>query len=168
MSERKWLHQLPYDSVRTNLSVQHHDKYKGRGTDSNHCHGFWASLEHKIYYKFEGNAPERIRKELRECADIVAFLDQKMLSINEEVKTYSSLEDKDAQYREIVSDTFQHMIKDSYGTVVDEEESVSYAQKEVSVVEESEPPSPKKEDKKTNHAAETKKKEKRSKIFKFI
>ncbi|GAA4654799.1 hypothetical protein GCM10023142_19370 [Anaerocolumna aminovalerica] len=129
---------------------------------------FWASLEHKIYYKFEGNAPERIRKELRECADIVAFLDQKMLSINEEVKTYSSLEDKDAQYREIVSDTFQHMIKDSYGTVVDEEESVSYAQKEVSVVEESEPPSPKKEDKKTNHAAETKKKEKRSKIFKFI
>ncbi len=58
---------------------------------------FWASLEHKIYYKFEGNAPERIRKELRECADIVAFLDQKMLSINEEVKTYSSLEDKDAQ-----------------------------------------------------------------------
>ncbi len=60
------------------------------------------------------------------------------------------------------------MIKDSYGTVVDEEESVSYAQKEVSVVEESEPPSPKKEDKKTNHAAETKKKEKRSKIFKFI
>lgn len=128
---------------------------------------FWASLEHKIYYKFEGNAPERIRKELRECADIVAFLDQKMLSINEEVKSYS-LEDKDAQYREIVSDTFQHMIKDSYGTVVDEEESVSYTQKEVSVVEESDPPSPEKEDNKTNHAAETKKKEKRSKIFKFI
>lgn len=24
---------------------------------------FWASLEHKIYYKFEGNAPEYIRKE---------------------------------------------------------------------------------------------------------
>lgn len=133
---------------------------------------FWASLEHKIYYKFEGNAPERIRKELRECADIVAFLDQKMLSINEEVKSYS-LEDKDAQYREIVSDTFQHMIKDSYGTVVDEEESVSYTQKEVSVkevsvVEESDQPSQEKEDHKTNHGAETKKKEKRSKIFKFI
>jgi len=60
------------------------------------------------------------------------------------------------------------MIKDSYGTVVDEEESVSYTQKEVSVVEESNPPSPEKEDSKTNHASETKKKEKRSKIFKFI
>jgi len=60
------------------------------------------------------------------------------------------------------------MIKDSYGTVVDDEESVSYTQKEVSIVEEPVPPSSEKEDKKTNHAAETKKKEKRSKIFKFI
>ena len=50
---------------------------------------FWASLEHKIYYKFEGNAPHGIRAELKECADIVAFLDKKMLSINEYVKEYS-------------------------------------------------------------------------------
>lgn len=49
---------------------------------------FWASLEHKIYYKFEGNAPEGIRDELRECAKIISFLDNKMLSINEEVKSY--------------------------------------------------------------------------------
>ena len=27
---------------------------------------FWASLEHKIHYKFEGNAPEHIKKELVE------------------------------------------------------------------------------------------------------
>ena len=26
---------------------------------------FWASLEHKIYYKFEGNAPEYISRDLR-------------------------------------------------------------------------------------------------------
>ena len=26
---------------------------------------FWASLEHKIYYKFEGKAPDGIRDELR-------------------------------------------------------------------------------------------------------
>lgn len=49
---------------------------------------FWASLEHKIYYKFEGKAPDSIRDELRECANIVSFLDQKMLSINENVKNY--------------------------------------------------------------------------------
>ena len=31
---------------------------------------FWASLEHKIYYKFEGNAPEYISRELQGvCGD---------------------------------------------------------------------------------------------------
>ena len=34
---------------------------------------FWASLEHKIYYKFEGNAPGYISRDLRECSDIVSF-----------------------------------------------------------------------------------------------
>lgn len=51
---------------------------------------FWASLEHKIYYKFEGNAPEHIRKELKECSELVSYLDQKMFSINEEVQLYSA------------------------------------------------------------------------------
>lgn len=50
---------------------------------------FWASLEHKIYYKFEGKAPSHIRRELKECADLVSFLDRKMLSINEEVRMFS-------------------------------------------------------------------------------
>ena len=49
---------------------------------------FWASLEHKIYYKFEGNAPEHLRKDLRECAHMVSALDEKMLQLNEEVKKY--------------------------------------------------------------------------------
>ena len=47
---------------------------------------FWASLEHKIYYKYEGKAPAHIQRELKECADLVGFLDRKMLSINEEIK----------------------------------------------------------------------------------
>ena len=46
---------------------------------------FWASLEHKIYYKFEGNAPEYISRELKECADMVSALDDKMLSLNEAI-----------------------------------------------------------------------------------
>ena len=49
---------------------------------------FWASLEHKIYYKFEGNAPEYISKELRECADMASELDVKMLSLNEAVLAF--------------------------------------------------------------------------------
>ena len=47
---------------------------------------FWASLEHKIYYKFEGNAPEYISRDLRECAKMVAELDEKMLSLNEAIQ----------------------------------------------------------------------------------
>lgn len=44
---------------------------------------FWATLEHKIYYKFEGNAPDYISRELRECAKIISYLDERMLRLNE-------------------------------------------------------------------------------------
>ena len=47
---------------------------------------FWASLEHKINYKFEGNAPEHIKDELYACARMVSALDAKMLSLNEEIQ----------------------------------------------------------------------------------
>ena len=54
---------------------------------------FWASLEHKIYYKFEGNAPEYISKDLKECAEMVSTLDDKMLSLNEAIQ--KSLEEQE-------------------------------------------------------------------------
>ncbi len=50
---------------------------------------FWASLEHKIHYKFEGDAPEHIRSELIECAKMVSDLDARMLSLNEEILAIS-------------------------------------------------------------------------------
>ena len=40
----------------------------------------------KIYYKFEGNAPEYISRDLRECAKMVSELDEKMLSLNEAIQ----------------------------------------------------------------------------------
>lgn len=46
---------------------------------------FWASLEHKIYYKFEGNAPAYLQQELKACADVVDMLDGKMYSLNESI-----------------------------------------------------------------------------------
>ena len=46
---------------------------------------FWASLEHKIYYKFEGNAPQYISQDLRDCASIVSALDAKILQLNEAI-----------------------------------------------------------------------------------
>lgn len=50
---------------------------------------FWASLEHKIHYKFAGNAPEHIKLELVECAKMVSDLDARMLSLNEEVQEFA-------------------------------------------------------------------------------
>ena len=54
---------------------------------------FWASLEHKIYYKFEGHAPDYISEDLKECADMIAALDEKMLSLNEAIQSYIEKED---------------------------------------------------------------------------
>ena len=47
---------------------------------------FWASLEHKIYYKYEGKAPDYFERELQECASIISRLDTKMMSLNEAMK----------------------------------------------------------------------------------
>ncbi len=41
---------------------------------------FWASLEHRIYYK-KGKSNEALRNELRECAAVSATLDLRMQSI---------------------------------------------------------------------------------------
>ncbi len=51
---------------------------------------FWATLEHKIHYKFEGHAPDDIKNELVECAKMVADLDARMLSLNERVAALSN------------------------------------------------------------------------------
>lgn len=47
---------------------------------------FWASLEHKIHYKFEGKAPAHFQEELFQCAQMVSELDARMLALNEEIQ----------------------------------------------------------------------------------
>ena len=51
---------------------------------------FWASLEHKLYYKFEGNAPDYISREPQECSKIVEKLDARMLSLNKTIQEFSA------------------------------------------------------------------------------
>ncbi|MBO5241920.1 MAG: GTP pyrophosphokinase family protein [Lachnospiraceae bacterium] len=83
---------------------------------------FWASLEHKIYYKFEGNAPEHITRELVECAMMVSDLDAKMLSLNEEVRNLiesrKNASDFEGAGREVVSEADVDVMED-----LDEEEN---------------------------------------------
>ena len=56
---------------------------------------FWASLEHKIASKFEGNAPENLLKELKACADMVDMLDAKMFSLNEAITAFAKEQRQD-------------------------------------------------------------------------
>ena len=58
---------------------------------------FWASLEHKIYYKFEGNAPN-YQPELRECAEMVSTLDDKMLSLNEAIQDFLEKQENEKEH----------------------------------------------------------------------
>jgi putative GTP pyrophosphokinase len=46
---------------------------------------FWASLEHKIFYKFNGSVPDRLLAELKEAADTASELDEKMERLQREV-----------------------------------------------------------------------------------
>ena len=64
---------------------------------------FWASLEHKIYYKFEGNAPDYISRDLKECADMVATLDDKMLQLNEAILACVANQETQAEPQEKVA-----------------------------------------------------------------
>lgn len=78
---------------------------------------YWASLEHKIYYKFEGNAPEHISKDLKKCANIVSYLDERMLAINEEVENYKTATNTKSDSKTFLKDNE----KDSFGHVFEED-----------------------------------------------
>ena len=46
---------------------------------------FWASLEHKIYYKYDGAVPEGLLTELKDAADSAAALDARMERLHGEL-----------------------------------------------------------------------------------
>ncbi|MEU1971612.1 GTP pyrophosphokinase family protein [Microbacterium sp. NPDC019599] len=46
---------------------------------------FWASLEHKIYYKYDSQVPDRLLAELKDAAVSAAELDQRMERLHREL-----------------------------------------------------------------------------------
>ena len=46
---------------------------------------FWASLEHKVKYKKDIKNSDEISKELKQCADIISLIDQRMQQIKYEI-----------------------------------------------------------------------------------
>ncbi|MFT2818303.1 GTP pyrophosphokinase [Leifsonia sp. A12D58] len=47
---------------------------------------FWASLEHKIYYKFDGDVPQEMLDKLRDAAETASRLDVTMEHLHDDVK----------------------------------------------------------------------------------
>ncbi|WP_191567061.1 GTP pyrophosphokinase family protein [Metabacillus idriensis] len=54
---------------------------------------FWASLEHKIYYKYKKEIPEQLTKELKEASISAAELDRKMEKLHNEITDLKEIED---------------------------------------------------------------------------
>ena len=66
---------------------------------------FWASLEHKIYYKFEGNAPDYLEQELKACADMADMLDNKMFSLNQAITKIAEEQAKEKEAAKVAEET---------------------------------------------------------------
>lgn len=49
---------------------------------------FWASLDHKMQYKFEKNIPLEVKREMYNCAIDIKNLDYKMYKLNEIINKY--------------------------------------------------------------------------------
>ncbi|KGA96431.1 GTP pyrophosphokinase [Alkalihalobacillus alcalophilus ATCC 27647 = CGMCC 1.3604] len=54
---------------------------------------FWASLEHKIYYKFNKEIPVQLSNELKTAATTAAALDRKMEQLHKEVSEIKKLDE---------------------------------------------------------------------------
>lgn len=57
---------------------------------------FWASIEHKIYYKYREKAPKMIQTELKGCADLISSLDDRMYTLKQVI---NALEERDPELK---------------------------------------------------------------------
>jgi len=62
---------------------------------------FWASLEHKIYYKYNKDIPKHLLTELKDAATKAMMLDKKMEQLNKEVNVLKHL-DKETNSDEMI------------------------------------------------------------------
>ncbi|MDQ1129447.1 GTP pyrophosphokinase family protein [Microbacterium sp. SORGH_AS_0888] len=53
---------------------------------------FWASLEHKIHYKYAGSVPDHLVGSLKDAADTAAALDERMERLHRELRDHRTAE----------------------------------------------------------------------------
>ncbi len=56
---------------------------------------FWASLDHKIRYKFQGDIPKEIKDNMYKCALDISDLDHKMLIMNDKMQSFAEINKMD-------------------------------------------------------------------------
>lgn len=64
---------------------------------------FWASLEHKIFYKYNKSVPEALLEELKKAADTANALDRQMEQLHREVQAIKDSETDDSLLEELKS-----------------------------------------------------------------
>lgn len=63
---------------------------------------FWASLEHKIFYKFNEAVPQNLLQELKDAADAVSALDRRMENIHKEIYRHTKTLDPSDNSQELL------------------------------------------------------------------
>ena len=71
---------------------------------------FWASLEHKIYYKYDGAVPETMLDELRAAASVATTLDLRMEALHEQVQALPRVDEADAA-REVTAEKARTLLE---------------------------------------------------------
>ncbi|WAA10118.1 GTP pyrophosphokinase [Fervidibacillus albus] len=78
---------------------------------------FWASLEHKIFYKYNQDIPEHIKIGLKEAADTANHLDEKMEKLQQEMHEIKEKNAVDEDFEKLLSEN--HDWKGAYGLLFD-------------------------------------------------
>ncbi|WIV21002.1 GTP pyrophosphokinase family protein [Paenibacillus polygoni] len=83
---------------------------------------FWASLEHKIFYKYNKDVPETLLKELKSAADTANSLDLKMERLHHDIKEIKDAEEQSSQedLRKIVIRDQQFMLPSAFLEIIDQ------------------------------------------------
>lgn len=71
---------------------------------------FWASLEHKIFYKYNKEVPERLTQELKHAAESAGALDRQMERLHHEIQEIKEAEDDGQDLRSIFINERQYPI----------------------------------------------------------
>lgn len=72
---------------------------------------FWASLEHKLYYKEIDVTSEEITARLKKCADIISATDIEMQSIRDVVEEWEQLSPKKNTIVDKIVETVENSVE---------------------------------------------------------